>query len=69
MKKGVPEVLLNEAEKLISYSDKEILALSLSKNDKWGENYAMAMNIRLKGALNSLNSNIKSLRKFISISS
>ena len=65
----IKEGTLKDAEKLMNYSDKEILALSLQANPDAKDNYQMAMDIRLKGVLRSLNKSIDSLKKSISRSS
>ena len=60
---------LKDAEILMNYSDKEILALSLQANSNAKDNYQMVMGIRLKGVLRSLDKSIESLKKSINISS
>lgn len=57
------EELLKKAEDLLNLPDKEIMALSLGKNDNWAENYQMAMTIKLRETLRSLNKEIITLRK------
>lgn len=66
---GIKENALKDAEELMNYSDKEILALSLQSNPDAKDNYQMVMGIRLKGVLNSLDKSIESLKKSISRSS
>jgi len=61
--------LLNQADELINLSDREIMALSLGKNDKWAENYQMVITIKLMKTLQSLDDNIISLKKSMNISS
>lgn len=65
----IKEDALKDAKKLMNYSDKEILALSLQSNPDAKDNYQMVMGIRLKGALRSLDEKIDSLKKSISKSS
>ncbi len=69
MKKAINPNLLKGAEKLKKYTGKELLALSLGENDKWGENYKMEMNRRLLVSIKSLNYNINSLKKSMTASS
>ena len=69
MNKNVDEALLNDADEIIDSSDREIMALSLGENDKWAENYQMAMTIKLRRTLLSLNKNIDKLRKSMNVSS
>ena len=47
--------LLENADELLNTSDREIMALSLGKNEKWSENYQMAINIKLRKTLMLLN--------------
>lgn len=63
------EELLKKANELLNLSDKEIMALSVGKNEKWAENYQMAMTIKLRGTLHSLNKEIITLRRSTNISS
>ena len=65
----IKEGALKDAEILMNYSDKEILALSLQANPDAKDNYQMVMGIRLKGVLRSLDEKIESLKKSISRSS
>lgn len=69
MKEEVNKILLNKADELINRSDREIMAISLSKNERWAENYQMAMTIKLRATLHSLNNNIIKLRKSTNVSS
>lgn len=69
MKEEVGERLLNDADDLLNRSDREIMALALSKNDKWAENYLTATNIKLRSSIDSLEKNIKNLKKSMDISS
>ena len=69
MNKEINKNLLNEAERIINYSDKEILALSLQSNPDAKDNYQMVMGIKLKGVLYSLDKSIESLKKSLNISS
>lgn len=63
------EELLKKAKELLNLPDKEIMARSLGKNEKWAENYQMAMSIKLRGTLRSLNKEIITLRRSTNISS
>jgi len=58
MKEEIKEELLNGADELINYSDREIMALSLGKNDRHADNYQMAMNIKLRKSIGSLKKSI-----------
>jgi len=69
MAEEVNKTLLKDAEELINRPDSEIMALSLGKNDKWAENYQMAMSIKLRRSIDSLEQNIKNLKKSMDISS
>ena len=69
MNMNVEPRLLNQADELINLSDREIMALSLGKNDKWAENYQMVITIKLMKTLQSLDDNIISLKKSMNISS
>lgn len=69
VQKNVNPELLNKARELLNLSDEETLALSLSINEKWAENYQMAMTIKLRGTICSLNQEIIKLRKSTNISS
>lgn len=55
MKEDVNKELLKKADELLSYTDREIIALALSKNDKWAENYLTLMNVKLRASLERLN--------------
>ncbi len=55
--------LLNDADELINFSDRGIMALSLGVNVHAGDNYQMAMNIRLRKTIQSLNDSIKKFEK------
>ena len=46
MKEEVNEELLKNADSLLNHPDREIMALVLSKNDRWAENYLTATNIK-----------------------
>ena len=59
MSGNVEESLLAEACKIEDYTDQELLALSLGNNAAWGDNYKMAMTIRLKDEISILNKTIK----------
>ena len=61
MKKEVNENLSEEADKLINLPDRDLMALSLNKNERWAENYQMAINIKLRKTLLLLNKSIKEL--------
>ena len=63
MKEEANERLLKEADELINRSDKEIMALSLSKNDKHADNYQMAMTIKLRESFERLNRTIERFDK------
>ena len=65
----IKEGALKDAETLMNYSDKEILALSLQSNPDAKDNYQMVMGIRLKGVLRSLDKSIGALKKSMTISS
>ena len=69
MTSEVDERLLNGAEKLINYSDKEILAYSLGSNLHAKDNYQMLMALRLKNSLLELKKEINGLKKSLNISS
>jgi len=62
--------LLDGAEKLANLSDKEIVALTLGADNPYKiANYQMAMNLKLRGSLNSLDDNIKKLNKSTNVNS
>jgi len=66
----IDEDLLEKAEEMANLSDKEILALTAgAKNEPAIANYQMAMALKLRGSLNSLDNNIKKLNKSTKISS
>jgi hypothetical protein len=69
MKEEINEELLKNADELLNRPDKEIMALSLGKNDKWAENYQMAMTTKLRRSMGSLEQNIKNLKRSMDISS
>jgi hypothetical protein len=69
MKEKFDETLLKGADELINRPDREIMALSLNKNDSWAENYQMAMTIKLRSSIASLEQNIKNLKKSMDSSS
>lgn len=69
MTEKISERLLEQAEKLINHSDKEILALSLGVNPLAKDNYQMAMALRFKDSLLNLKQEINRLRKSLNISS
>ena len=46
--------LLKGADELINRSDREIMALSLGKNDRPADNYQMAMDIKLRRSMGHL---------------
>lgn len=60
------EKLLGEAERLLNFSDKEMLAVSLGTMDNRSKNHEMVMSIKLRGTLNSLSKNIEDLKNSIS---
>ena len=62
------EELLNKADELLKVPDREIMALSLGKNERWAENYQMVMTIKLRETLRTLNSEIIKLKKSVNIS-
>ncbi|MBR9691416.1 hypothetical protein GOV06_01395 [Candidatus Woesearchaeota archaeon] len=68
LKKANPKLLKNVGE-LLNLSDREIMALSLGENEKWTENYQMAMTIKLRRTLHSLNKEVIKLRKSTNFSS
>ena len=53
------EELMKGANELLNRPDREIMALSLGKNDRWSENYLTAMTIKLRSSLEKLNANIE----------
>jgi len=61
--------LLTEAERLLNFSDKEMLALSLGTMDNRSKNHQMVMDIKLKKTLFSLSKNINDLKNSITINS
>ena len=63
------EALINQGKELIEKSDEELMGLSLSKNEKWSENYLMVINIKLRKTIISLNKEVSKLRKSTNISS
>ena len=63
MNEKINEELLNKADELINNPDREIMALSLGKNERHADNYQMAMTIKLKNTLQSLNDSIKKFDK------
>ena len=69
MTERINENLIKEANELINLTDKEIMARSLGKNEKWAENYQMAITIKLRRTLHSLNKDIIKLRNSTNISS
>jgi len=69
MEKVVTKEQLTEANELINISDTGIMALSLGENSNWGDNYQMAMAIRMRRTLHSLDDTIKVLKKSMTISS
>lgn len=69
MKEETNGTLLKNADELLNRPDREIMALALSKNDRWAENYLTAMTIKLRSSINSLEHNIKNLKKSMDISS
>ncbi len=69
MKEEVNKTLLKDAEELFNRPDVEIMALSLGKNEKWAENLQMAMTIKLRRTLLSLNENIEKFNLASKISS
>lgn len=69
MNKKFDENLLKNVEELMNCSDKELMALSLSKNPQWADNYQMAINIKLRKTLLNLNKEIVKLRKSMNVSS
>jgi hypothetical protein len=69
MKEEVNNELLKDADELINRPGREIMALSLSKNERHADNYQMAMNIKLRNSITSLGQNIKNLKKSTDISS
>ena len=42
------EELSNKAKELLDLSSREIMALALSKNEKWADNYQVAMTINIR---------------------
>ena len=63
VKKEINEDLLKEADDFINLPDEELMAFSLSKNERWAENLQMAINIKLRKALLTLNNSIKEFDK------
>jgi len=63
------EKLLTEAERLLNFSDKELLALSLGHMDNRSKNHQMVMDIKLRETLLSLSKNVKDLKNSISFNS
>ena len=59
----INEELLKGADKLINSPDKEIMALSLGKNERHADNYQMAMTIKLRNSLNELRETIEKFDK------
>lgn len=55
IKEKVNEELLKKADELLSHTDREIIALALSKNDKWAEIYLTLMDVKLRASLERLN--------------
>jgi len=55
--------LLNKADELVNLRDREIMALSLGKNERHADNYQMAMNIKLRKTICSLDNSIKEFDK------
>ena len=58
MREEANEKLLEDADILLNRPDREIMALALSKNDRWAENYLTAMIIKLRTTIGKLNTNI-----------
>ena len=46
MKKIITEKLLEHADEILNLSEREIMASSLGDNDRWRDNYQMAMIIK-----------------------
>ncbi len=63
MTEEVNKELLKDADELINRPDREIMALSLSKNDRHADNYQMAMNIKLRKIMCLLDDSIKKFDK------
>jgi len=69
MVRDFDEDFLFEARRLVGSSDLALMSLFMGSNENAEENYKMAMNIRLKDVLHSLNGNMRSLKKSMTISS
>ena len=54
MKDKINEKLLKGADELLNRHDREIMALSLGKNEKHAENYQMAITNKLRESLERL---------------
>lgn len=65
----IDKTLFKGADELLNLSDREILALSLGKNERHADNYQMAMTIKLKRTLLSLNKNLEKFNVASKISS
>jgi hypothetical protein len=63
MEEKINEILLKNADELINNPDREIMALSLGKNEKHADNYQMAMTIKLRRSLERLNKEIEKAEK------
>ena len=63
MDKKINETLLTSADELIGNSDRKMMALSLGSNPYAKDNYQMAMAIKLKKTLSSLDGSIKEFDK------
>ena len=61
MKEEVNNELLKDADELINRPGREIMALSLGKNERHADNYQMAMTIKLRRTLLSVNENLEKL--------
>ncbi len=59
MKELITKENLEDAEKLLEYPDEIILALGLSKNEKWAENYLMTINLKLQKEIIKLRDSIE----------
>jgi len=59
VKKEINKDLLKEADDFINFPDRELMAFSLGKNERWVENLQMTINIKLRKILLTLNNSIK----------
>ncbi|MCK4647316.1 hypothetical protein KAT24_00085 [Candidatus Pacearchaeota archaeon] len=65
----IDESLINPAQELLQGSDLYLMALALGDNENAGDNYQMAVSLKLKNSLLNLKKETTRLKKSINISS